>query len=368
MIRFSPFLIRQLPFLVDFSFLFSNFICVSVPLDLHVPVEQPSPIVRLASLEAFADPQFQSTPERTHLTHEDSGQVDPDGIGHSFERSTTSFGFPTTSPFGMATFRVRQNTSNVDITGEGDIKDDEGREGVESADIVAEGNDDTGQNRSDTLDPPQLERPNRSSFSAFLACSKSPVPATQAQSTSNAALSTTLFCSTPPTRFVTTSELEALERRFQVLVSSATGSNGAQISNLHPTTGANPIASVSFGTQQPVTPENLASVSTIHPAVRRIATRGKNKRRGRPTPAVRDSNSEEVASRCQPGTSIRPRPRLQLNVQMFKKHPVFKFFVTAQSIQNEILTNGDVGSANRNCLLKPKEPLKSCPIIERKLT
>ena len=277
----------------------------------------------------FADPQFQSTLERTHLTHEDSGQVDPDGIRHSFERSTTSIGLPTTSPFGMATFRVRQNTSNVDITGEGDSKDDEGREGVKSGDIVAEGNDDPGQNRSDTLDPPQLERPNRSSFSAFLARSKSPVPATQAQSTSNAALSTTLFCSTPPTRFVTISELKALERRFQVLVSSAAGSNGAQISNLPPTTGANPIASVTFGTQRPVTPENLASVSTINQAVRRIATRGKNKRRGRPTPAARDSNSEEVASRCQPGTSIRPRPRLQLNVQMFKKHPVFKFFVTA---------------------------------------
>ena len=114
-----------------------------------------------------------------------------------------------------------------------------------------------------------------------------------------------------------------------MLVSSATGSKGAQVSNLPPTTSANPIASVSFGTQRPMTPVNLASVSTIHPAVRRIATRGKNKRRGRPTPPARDSNSEEVASPCQPGTSKRPRPRLQLNVQMFKKHPVFIFFVTA---------------------------------------
>ena len=88
-----------------------------------------------------------------------------------------------------------------------------------------------------------------------------------------------------------------------MLVSSATGSNGALVSNLPPTTSANRIASVSFGTQRPVTPANLAPVSTIHPAVRRIATRGKNKRRGRPTPAARDSNSEEVASPCQPGTS-----------------------------------------------------------------
>ena len=161
-------MISQLPFLVDFSFLLFNFICVSVPLDLHVPVEQSSPIVRLASLEAFADPQFQSTPERTHLTHEDSGQIDPDGTRHSFERSTASFGLPTTPPFGMTTFSVRQITSNVDITGEGDSKDDEGREGVKSAGIDAEGNDDTGQNRSDTLDLPQLERPNPPPFQRSL--------------------------------------------------------------------------------------------------------------------------------------------------------------------------------------------------------
>ena len=273
LLRFSPFLIRQLPFLVDFSFLFSIFVCVSVPLDLHVPVEQPSPVVRLASLKAFADPQFQSTPERTHLSHEDSGQVDPDCKRHSFERSTTSFGLPTTPPFGMATFRVRQNTTNVDIIGEGESKEDEGREGTENSGIIAEGNDDAGLNRSD-----RYSSTGKTKSLPFLSV---PCPLQdscsnpQAQSTSDAALGTTLFCPTLRTRFVTTSELEALERRFQVLVSAATGSIGTQISNLPPTPGANPIASVSFGTQRPVAPANLASVPTIHPAVRRIATRGK---------------------------------------------------------------------------------------------
>ena len=95
----------------------------------------------------------------------------------------------------MATFHISQSTTNVDITGEG-----ESREGAETSGTVIEGNDGTDQTRNITLDIPEPERPNLSSFSAFLARSKSHVPVTQAPTTSDAALGTPLFCPTPPSR------------------------------------------------------------------------------------------------------------------------------------------------------------------------
>ena len=242
-------------------------------------------------MEAFADSQLQSTPERPHASRAESGRDGFDCIRHFFEKSTSSFAPTVTPPFGMATFRIRQNTTNVDITGEG-----ESREGTETSGTVIEGNDVTDQTRNITLDIPEPGRPNLSSFSAFLVRSKSHVPVTQAPTTSDAALGTPLFYPTPPSRLVTTSDLDALERRFQVLVSAATGSVGTQFPNLPSTSNTKPIASVSFGTHRPAAPKNLDSVSSVHPAGRRIASRGKTKRRGQTTPAARDSNSGDVTS------------------------------------------------------------------------
>ena len=91
--------------MVDFSFLCFQFhLCSSVSAVHH------SPIRILASLELFSNSQHQSTPERHHVGHEDSGRVDLDHIRHSF-------GPPTTPPFEMAAFRIPQKITTVDITG-----------------------------------------------------------------------------------------------------------------------------------------------------------------------------------------------------------------------------------------------------------
>ena len=76
---------------------------------------------------------------------------------------------------------------------------------------------------------------------------------------------------------------------------------------------------------QDFTPSPGLSTTLIkrNPATRRI------QRRERALTATGDIASEEFASPEQVGTSKRPKLRLQLNVQMFRKHPVFKFFVTA---------------------------------------
>ena len=69
----------------------------------------------------------------------------------------------------MTTFRIRRNTTNVDITEEG-----KSIEGAEIVGTVTEGNECADQTRKITLDIPEPERPNLSLFSAFLARFESP--------------------------------------------------------------------------------------------------------------------------------------------------------------------------------------------------
>ena len=76
-------------------------------------------------------------------------------------------------------------------------------------------------------------------------------------------------------------------------------------------------------------PETTSVAATIRVREKRNPSTRRIRRRERIAAEARDLASEELAPPKCPGTTKCPRPRLHLNVQMFRKHPVFKFFVTA---------------------------------------
>ena len=80
----------------------------------------------------------------------------------------------------------------------------------------------------------------------------------------------------------------------------------------HGATGGSLAARVTLG----------ASVSTS------LFTQGRKKLRRNPVRANR-REIQPASSDDRSGGQKRPQPRIQLNVQMYRKHPVFKFFVTA---------------------------------------
>ena len=128
--------------------------------------------------------------------------------------------------------------------------------------------------------------------------------------------------------YVTNSDLEALERRFQVMVSEATASFSSQLHGLTPPPAWEPAQTVTTSTRTGIPRHSTVAGVTgarekRNPATRRI------RQRERSSPVTRDLASEELTSPNQHGTSKLPKPRLHLNVQMFRKHPIFKFFVTA---------------------------------------
>ena len=127
---------------------------------------------------------------------------------------------------------------------------------------------------------------------------------------------------------MTSSDLEVLERRFQVLVSEATAFFSSQLRGLSPPPTGDQAQtdtnSLRAGTPRLSTIAGTTGVrEKRNPATRRI------RQRERISPVTRDFATEEFTSPNYPGTSKRPKPRLHLNVQMFRKHPIFTFFVTA---------------------------------------
>ena len=172
------------------------------------------------------------------------------------------------------------------------------------------------------------ERSDLSPFSMNLNLAQTPALDVQTQSADKEDSSHTPPNTSAAPNYVTNSDLEALERRFQVMVSEATASFSSQLHGLTPPPAWEP--------GQPVTTSMRAGVprhSTVagvtrarekrNPATRRL------RQRERSSPATLDLASEELTSPNQPGTSKRPKPRLHSNVQMFRKHPIFKVFVTA---------------------------------------
>ena len=131
------------------------------------------------------------------------------------------------------------------------------------------------------------------------------------------------------TSYATSTDLLALERKLEVLVAEATTDISSRLlaQIAHPgvaTTEVAPaIASHLAGNESP---ERVACTSAGQPG----SSATPMKRRGRKTPArnraIRSPNSPPEE---QTANQKRPRPRMQLNFQMFCKHPIFKFFVNA---------------------------------------
>ena len=317
-------MIRKLPFLVDFGFPHSKFVCVLALSDLPVSSEQQSPSKDLAPLEAFTRLVHQSTPEQLQNSRADSEAADPDGIIHSFEKSAVSFGQSRLPPFGLSAFLIPQESDMVDVTGEGT---NEGE--TQHTAAVCEESEIVPPPVTAPQGPPEVEQQTLSPFSMFL---NSATPPESASHTNPAGPKTQVppeLTSLPSSSFVTSSDLEALERRFQVLVSEATASINNQLCARSSAQARVPSQTTSVGS-----PANKASKPTPqqgsstgrpkrNPATRRI------QQRERLMAATGGAATGESAPAEEAGAAKRPKPRLQLNVQMFRKHPIFKFFVTA---------------------------------------
>ena len=133
--------------------------------------------------------------------------------------------------------------------------------------------------------------------------------------------------SLPSSSFVTSSDLEAFERRFQVLVSEATASINSQLCARTSTQAHVPSQTTSF-----VSPANKSSKPTPQQGSstgRPMRNPGRIQQRERLMAATGGTATGESAPAEEAGAAERPKPRLQLNVQMFRKQPIFKFFVTA---------------------------------------
>ena len=297
---------------------------VSVSLELHVSAEQSAPTRDLAPLEAFSNPPHQSTPEQSQTNQESSRQGDPDGIAHSFDRSAASFARTTFPPFGLSAFRVPQDSDMVDVTGDASNSDE--------AQHLTPRNETTEiapTPESPIYNPPGGEQQFHFPFTAFLNIAQTPAGTTPTKLEVDRSITRTATATGPTMNFVTSSDLEALERRFQVLVSEATASLSTQLQGHIPTGPVLQQQSSSSRLPDDRVPESPSSSrvavakTKLNPSTRRI------QRRERLSAPTGMETVKETNFQGQTGTIGRPKPRLQLNVHMFRKHLVFKFFVTA---------------------------------------
>ena len=173
------------------------------------------------------------------------------------------------------------------------------------------------------------ERTWASPFSKFL-------EQTQGNLVHDQTMERTLIQSTPfesslPTtiNYATSTDILALERKLEVLVAEATTTISSRLLAhiVNPTTVSDePAPAPEANSPESGLPNLVASTS----AGPRDSTVTPMKRRSGKTPAeARVTKSPTSPTEDQFVTQKRPRPRLQLNIQMFRKHPVFKFFVTA---------------------------------------
>ena len=197
---------------------------VSDSFEPHVSAEHCTPTRDLAPLEAFSNPPHQSTPEQLRTNLESPGQTDPDGIAHSFDRSSVSFAQTAFPPFGLSTFRVPHDSDMVDVTGDVSTSDETQR--------LTPRNETTGVEPtpgSPSYNPSGGEQQVHSPFTAFLNRAQIPDVTAPTGLEVDRSITRTATSTDPTMNFVTSSDLEALERRFQVLVSEATASLSTQL-------------------------------------------------------------------------------------------------------------------------------------------
>ena len=160
----------------------------------------------------------------------------------------------------------------------------------------------------------------------------------------------------PATRFdnfVTSSNLEVLQQRLERLVSTKLDQSMAL--NTHE---GHTVVACSSGEK-----ESTKSIQ-IRSSVQQPLTTSPGKRRS----FWQDHNTEiceqyQTTSDEQTVVSKRQRPRMQLVVQVYKKHPVFKFLSVDQLILTITHTNGVVEYAKWNFFRRQKDRSRSCRII-----
>ena len=258
-------------------------------------------------------PLHQSTPARSHSFDEFVDVTrDPDGIKHSFDHSMSN---PTCDPVSFL-----GTDDNPNVAQSADVMDTQ-VDAPASVTAKNEGNAPEGEYPFRAITPVLHSTISRvSPFSQFLRRSEEAEPNEQLNNSPN-------IVSRPQTlvqfgRFVTSSELEALEQRRETLVNSRLRHSMAVSSP-----GGHPIAvSTSVGKE----PFRLVHCSST---ARQVPVESPGKRRhnfGNETsdPCVTTSDDQAVSHK-------RPRPRLQLTAQMYEKHPMFRFFVTGPADPNK---------------------------------
>ena len=173
------------------------------------------------------------------------------------------------------------------------------------------------------------EKIGSSPISSFL--NRSTLPNTEvsvAHVTTGPVIATTSQPSVTPT-FATSSDLQALEQRIQVLVSEVTI---AISSRLLEQFASSPMGSTTTVLQTETSGTHIDSslVASNVCTIEEIPSLTSRKtRRGRKPPQIREGSQLQDPQGEHLSFSKRPRPRLQLTGSMCRKHPIFRFFVTA---------------------------------------
>ena len=279
----------------------------------------------MALLLPFGLPPHHSTPDHNYAFEESSGtSVDADGIKHSFDKSLNTSAVPTETAIcflgdpgtvaDLPDVNPRPD-SRASITPMDELADPNVTQNVDVTAIDTPSERTPFSSFSNFIyQPPQDNNPDVAAFSALVA-STSAIPP---QFSGN--------------EFVTSSDLAALERRMQVLVSEVTTAVSSRLFeqfSMTPTvtTGATTLAETSginLDSSLVFSPTSVSEDQPTPPPGRSRRERSQLRARDRVPP--HDPQGDQASA------SNRPRPRLQLTGSMYKKHPVFKFFVTAPAV------------------------------------
>ena len=129
--------------------------------------------------------------------------------------------------------------------------------------------------------------------------------------------------------YATNLDLLALERRIRLMVTETTTAINSKLMETLPQPPIGPSDNDPEPEARGATGGSLAARVTLGTSDgASLFTQGRKKLRRNPI-RVKRRESQPASSDDRSGTQKRPRPRIHLNIQMYRKHPVFKFFVTA---------------------------------------
>ena len=250
--------------------------------------------------------------------------VDVDGIRHSFDNS-----IHVSSSDGP---RKETTVSFLASASRGDANP-QSKDDIEQSFLHATGhsekNDrDVGPSGS-SESIPQMGKTCLSPFSSFLNRTPQAITPRAISPIAQTSTATEAGQFTSSSNFVTSLDLLALEQRMQTMVSELTTSISSRLIEQF----AMPVSQApgtSTGTETSVT--NMESSLMVSPASTtggRITPPAGHSRKGRRQTRVREKSTARINPGDQHSASKRPRPRMQLTGSMYRKHPIFKFFVTA---------------------------------------